>query len=200
MVVSQVALLDFTSELLRFLLAFVFLMSGASKLPRRDEFESVVRAYGILPEWAVPPVASLIPKVETAGGLLLLTGLLVPWASLAMGLLMLAFAAALAVNLSRRRRVDCGCFNLAVRRQIRWIDPIRNIALALASGMVSVAPIATLSVDHLFLETTETLPAELSLAAFIAAQSIFIGAAVLFAAQNVRRASVRFLQMRGGTA
>jgi uncharacterized membrane protein YphA (DoxX/SURF4 family) len=195
-----VALFDFTSELLRFLLASVFLMSGVSKLPLRDEFESVVRAYGILPEWAVPPVASLIPKVETAGGLLLLTGLLVPWASLAMGLLVLAFAAALAVNLSRRRRVDCGCFNLAVRRQIRWIDPIRNIALALASGMVSVAPIATLSVDHLFLETTETLPAELSLAAFIAAQSIFIGAAVLFAAQNVRRASVRFLQMRGGTA
>ncbi|MBU6166615.1 MAG: methylamine utilization protein MauE [Alphaproteobacteria bacterium] len=112
--------------------ALLLLVAGVDKLRHRALLPGVIANYRLLPAGLVAPAALLLPAAElaVAGGLLL--GLR-PWAPLAAMLLLLLFAAAMAINIGRgRRHIDCGCGHVALRQQLGWGQVGRNLLLASA--------------------------------------------------------------------
>jgi uncharacterized membrane protein YphA (DoxX/SURF4 family) len=69
-----------------------------------------VRAYQLLPEWAVHPVAYALPYVELAVAVLLLLGLGLRYVAAAAAVMVALFMAAVASAAVRGLRIDCGCF------------------------------------------------------------------------------------------
>ncbi|MGY1602441.1 MauE/DoxX family redox-associated membrane protein [Geodermatophilus sp. SYSU D00815] len=94
----------------RLLLGGVLLVAGALKLPDPAAAVRAVRAYRLLPEPLVAPVAFGLPVVEVAVGLALLAGVFVRTAAIAAAVLLAVFTAAVASAWARGLRIDCGCF------------------------------------------------------------------------------------------
>jgi uncharacterized membrane protein YphA (DoxX/SURF4 family) len=129
----------------RTLVGFVFLSAAIGKFRHWLAFRGVVANYRLLPEWLVPTVAYVLPLVESAIGVLLLSGLRTRVADAAAIGLLLVFALAMAVNVLRgRAHIDCGCFQSALRQPLSWILVLRNAVLAalLGTAAVSVAGVA----------------------------------------------------------
>jgi uncharacterized membrane protein YphA (DoxX/SURF4 family) len=122
---------------LRALLGLVFLSAGIGKLLHRRRFAQAVLDFRLLSPAMARVCASALPWLEVGIGLALLAGLaLVPVASGA-ALLLLAFSAALAINLRRGNLVDCQCSGLLGSGAPGWGTLARNgvllsLALALA--------------------------------------------------------------------
>jgi uncharacterized membrane protein YphA (DoxX/SURF4 family) len=94
----------------RLLLGGVFLVAGAVKLPDPAAAVRAVRAYRLLPEALVGPVAFGLPVVEIAVGLALLAGVFVRTAALASALLLAVYLAGVGSAWARGLQIDCGCF------------------------------------------------------------------------------------------
>jgi hypothetical protein len=108
----------------------IFTRAGISKLQHREIVAGVVANYRILPEPLVAPVASALPLVELALGLALLAGGQ-RVAVLPAALLLVVFAAAMAINIRRgRSHIDCGCGHPHLRQTLGWPLVWRNLALA----------------------------------------------------------------------
>ena len=75
----------------RVLLGAVFVVAGALKLPDPAAAVRAVRAYRLLPEVLVGPVAFGLPVVEIAVGLALLAGVFVRTAALASAVLLVVY-------------------------------------------------------------------------------------------------------------
>lgn len=119
------------------LIGLVFLTAAVGKMRAWQQFLGVVANYRLLPDALIAPVAYGLPPVEAALGAALLLHLGSPWPECAALVLLLLFAAAIAVNLRRGRRdIDCGCFQSTLRQRLSWTLVVRNIALSL---LMSVA-------------------------------------------------------------
>jgi uncharacterized membrane protein YphA (DoxX/SURF4 family) len=94
----------------RLLLGLVLVVAGALKLPDPAAAVRAVRAYRLLPEGLVGPVAFGLPVVEIAVGLALLAGVFVRTAAVAAAVLMVVFVAAVGSAWARGLQIDCGCF------------------------------------------------------------------------------------------
>ncbi|CCG05665.1 MauE/DoxX family redox-associated membrane protein [Blastococcus saxobsidens] len=94
----------------RLLLGGVLLVAGALKVPDPAAAVRAVRAYQLLPEPLVAPVAFGLPVLEIAVGLALLAGVFVRTAALSVALLLVVFMAGVASAWARGLRIDCGCF------------------------------------------------------------------------------------------
>lgn len=91
-------------------LAAVWLISGGIKFLDPVQTKIAVRAYQLLPESLVGPVAIAMPLVEIVLGLLLLVGLAVR-ASAAVSVLMLVVLIGVIISVwARGLSIDCGCF------------------------------------------------------------------------------------------
>jgi uncharacterized membrane protein len=113
------------------LLAAVFATAAVVKLREREMFAGVVEQYDLLPPALVRPFAHLLPVVELAAALaLLLPATRAPAAGILI-LLLLAFAAAMAINLARGRSdINSGCFIGVQKQRISWTLVARNLVLA----------------------------------------------------------------------
>jgi hypothetical protein len=99
----------------RFLLAAVFLFSGALKLADPKAFARAVEAYGIVPDGlALVAVALAVPVLEIAAGAGVLFDRRAGWRLMA-GLLVL-FLAVLGFGIARGLDVECGCLPLGSAR------------------------------------------------------------------------------------
>ena len=134
------------SLLVRVALGLVFLFSAWPKIDDPPGFAEMIWNYRILPGSFVNPLAMLLPWLELAAGVALVSGLLRKGAALLIGLLLLIFMAALATDLARGIAVDCGCF--AVASETRTIqemfasmklDLLRDFGLALLAAQVLFA-------------------------------------------------------------
>jgi uncharacterized membrane protein YphA (DoxX/SURF4 family) len=94
----------------RLLLGLVLIVAGVLKLPDPAAAMRAVRAYQLLPETLVAPVAFGLPVVEIAVGLALLVGVFVRTAALAAAALMVVFLIAVGSAWARGLQIDCGCF------------------------------------------------------------------------------------------
>ncbi|MGY1855444.1 MauE/DoxX family redox-associated membrane protein [Modestobacter sp. SYSU DS0290] len=94
----------------RLLLGVVLVVAGGLKLPDPAAAERAVRAYRLLPETLVAPVAFGLPVLEIAVGLALLAGVFLRTAAVAAAVLMLVFLAAVGSAWARGLQIDCGCF------------------------------------------------------------------------------------------
>ena len=98
------------SLLARLGLAAVWLISGWIKASDPAQTIVAVRAYDLLPEDLVRPVANTLPFIEIALGLLLLIGLGVRVTALVSGLVLLVLIGAIVSSWARGLSIDCGCF------------------------------------------------------------------------------------------
>jgi uncharacterized membrane protein YphA (DoxX/SURF4 family) len=133
----------------RFGLAVVFLLSGLAKLPRRAEFTSAVRNYQLVPDRVGALVGRLLPPVEVAAGALLALGLGIRPVAALLGVFLIVFSAAVAINLLRGRIIDCGCFGPVAERRITWWTVARNLLLTGAAGIVVAEGPTAIALDRL---------------------------------------------------
>ena len=106
--------------------------AGIDNLRHRALLPGVIANYRLLPDALVSPAAALLPAVELLVAAALVLGL-APLAPLAAIVLLLVFAAAMAINIGRgRRHIDCGCGHAGLRQQLGWGQVGRNVALAAA--------------------------------------------------------------------
>jgi uncharacterized membrane protein YphA (DoxX/SURF4 family) len=94
----------------RLLLGGVFVVAGALKLPDPAAAVRAVRAYRLLPEAFVGPVAFGLPVVEIAVGLALLAGVFVRTAALVSAVLLVVYLVGVGSAWARGLQIDCGCF------------------------------------------------------------------------------------------
>jgi uncharacterized membrane protein YphA (DoxX/SURF4 family) len=104
------ALLPWLATAARLLLGGVFVVAGVLKVPDPAAAVRAVRAYHLLPETLVAPVAFGLPVVEIAVGLVLLAGVFVRTAAIASAVLLVVFLAAVGSAWARGLQIDCGCF------------------------------------------------------------------------------------------
>jgi uncharacterized membrane protein YphA (DoxX/SURF4 family) len=143
--------LDVIGILVRVGLAAVWLVSGSIKISDPGQTFLAVRAYDILPEGAVHPVALALPLLELALGLFLLAGLGTRIAAAISATVLLLLIAAIAQSWARGLTIDCGCFGgggQVAAGQTRYPQEIaRDIGfLALACWLV-VRPRTRLAMD-----------------------------------------------------
>lgn len=130
---------------LRLATAVVFLLAGLAKLANLDAFTRAVANYRLLPVRAVRPVARDLPAAEVAAGALLAAGVATRLVALALAAMLLAFAVAVAVNLRRGCRIDCGCFTGPGPREITWATVARNLVMSAGAVLLAARPPAALS-------------------------------------------------------
>ena len=94
----------------RLLLGGVFLVAGVLKIPDPAAAVRAVRAYRLLPEALVAPVAFGLPVVEIAVGLALLLGVFVRTAALVSAVLLVVYLVGVGSAWARGLQIDCGCF------------------------------------------------------------------------------------------
>lgn len=127
--------------LLRTFLAGLFGTAAWHKLRGPAEFRAALAAYGLIPAWAVPASARLLPCLELATALALVTPGFDAVAPIA-GLSLLAlYSGAIAVNLARgRREIDCGCGGPSLRQPLRPSLLARN-ALLVGVAILCLFPV-----------------------------------------------------------
>ena len=128
--------IDYT---VRLALALLFLAALVHKLRGARAFQQTVAAYRIVPAVLVPGAAVAVVAVEVLVLVLLGDGDRNRMGLTTAGCLLLAYAAAIAVNLLRGRdRIDCGCVGSAGREGLSWWLVGRNLGLAAAGGLLLV--------------------------------------------------------------
>ncbi len=125
---------------IRVLVALVFLTAALGKIRHRLAFQGVVLNYRLIPEIAVPVSALLLPLVEAAIAAALLFA---PpaWPEVSAAMLLVLFAAAMAINIGRgRRSIDCGCFQSAFKQTLSLTLVARNVGLAVLLALPAALP------------------------------------------------------------
>jgi uncharacterized membrane protein YphA (DoxX/SURF4 family) len=121
----------------RLVLGGVFVVAGALKLPDPDAAVRAVRAYRLLPEALVGPVAFGLPVVEIAVGLALLAGVFVRTAALAAAALLVVFLVGVGSAWARGLQIDCGCFGgggeVAAGQTAYPAEVLRDVGLLLVA-------------------------------------------------------------------
>src|SRR5262245_30422357 len=94
----------------RVVLGIVWIYSVSFKLSHPTTFERAIRAYRLVPEAAVVPIAFGVPVFEVVVGLFFLIGLGVRVAAVISLVRMVIFTAAIVSAWARGLQIDCGCF------------------------------------------------------------------------------------------
>jgi uncharacterized membrane protein YphA (DoxX/SURF4 family) len=102
--------LDAVGTLVRLGLAAVWLVSGSIKISDPGQTYLAVKAYQLLPDSVVHPVATALPLIELALGVFLLAGLLTRVAAVVSAVVLVLFIAGVAQSWARGLTIDCGCF------------------------------------------------------------------------------------------
>ncbi|MFI5778669.1 MauE/DoxX family redox-associated membrane protein [Nocardia sp. NPDC051570] len=123
----------------RLLLAAVFLRAGIWKAAQSAEFVRALGEYRLLPRVIVPVAARGLIGIEIICGLALISGAFVSAAAYCCVVLLIAFTAAIGINLVRGRAISCGCGGSDERTISGWLL-VRNLAYVLAAGIVAMAP------------------------------------------------------------
>ncbi|HEX7852917.1 MAG TPA: MauE/DoxX family redox-associated membrane protein [Burkholderiales bacterium] len=90
--------------------ATLFIGAGLAKVRDLRRFVLVVADYRVLPTGLALPIGWALPPLEITTGVLLIFGAAKPGAAIIAALMLLVFAAAIAINLRRGRTgIDCGC-------------------------------------------------------------------------------------------
>jgi protein-disulfide isomerase len=136
----------------RCLLGAVLVVAGALELPDPAAAERAVRAYRLLPEALVGPVAFGLPVVEIAVGLVLLAGVLVRTAALASAALLVVYLVGVGSAWARGLQIDCGCFGgggqVAAGRTAYPAAVARDVALLAVALALARWPRSRLALGH----------------------------------------------------
>jgi len=122
---------------LRAVLAGVFLYAAWTKLREPwTLFAISIDAYGVLPEWGVLTVARVLPWLELALGLVLLTGLWLRQTSIFAAALLAIFLSVMIVAYAKGLQIDCGCFGPGDTLSMKTL--LRDASLVAMAGALTV--------------------------------------------------------------
>jgi uncharacterized membrane protein YphA (DoxX/SURF4 family) len=145
-------LLDGLGTLLRLVLAGVFAVAGAQKLPDPAESVRAVRAYRLLPESAVHAVAYGLPVLEIGLAVLLLAGLATRVSAALTAALLVVFLIGVGSAAARGLTIDCGCFGgggVVAKADTHYTaELVRDALLLLAAVLLVARPRTALSLDR----------------------------------------------------
>ena len=136
----------------RLVLGGVFVVAGALKIPDPAAAVRAVRAYRLLPEAVVAPVAFGLPVIEIAVGLALLLGVFVRTAAIAAAVLLVVFVAAVGSAWVRGLQIDCGCFGnggqVAAGQTAYPAEVLRDLALLVVALALAWRPTSRLALGR----------------------------------------------------
>ncbi|MGH2867919.1 MAG: MauE/DoxX family redox-associated membrane protein [Solirubrobacteraceae bacterium] len=112
--------------------------SAIKKLADPFGFRQGVREYHLLPRGVESVVGATFPWMELAVGAALMMGLAPAVAGGVAAALMIAFIAAMAINLLRGRDLDCHCYGVGTTNRVGQAAVARNLVL-LGLSLVVVA-------------------------------------------------------------
>jgi uncharacterized membrane protein YphA (DoxX/SURF4 family) len=130
---------------LRLGIGIEFILVGARKVFKVQDFRAAIRNYSIIPDRMLTAAAVSISGVEVVAGTMLVIGIALSVAAGLIAALALAFAFAIAVNLRRGRSFDCGCGG-DVSGVISWKHVLVNSIFVAAAVAIAVAPPDTIRV------------------------------------------------------
>lgn len=147
---KQAAATDYLYGLAIESVAWLFVILGIMKMANRPAFRAAVVGYRLLGESLSTIAAVLIPPAEIVPGILMLVGRGGVAVPLAMSALLLAFSAAIGLNLVRGRDIDCGCDGGVTPSKISWAHVRRNVLLSSILLWIATHPpqISSLSVGE----------------------------------------------------
>ena len=151
---TSVRVPDIVGTLVRLAIAGIWLVSGGAKLADRIGTVVAVDAYEVLPASSVPVVASVLPLLEIALGVLLLVGVGTRAAAVVSAALLVVFLAGLAQAWIRGLSIDCGCFGgggQVARGETRYgLELVRDLGFLALAGWLIVRPRTLLALDALW--------------------------------------------------
>jgi uncharacterized membrane protein YphA (DoxX/SURF4 family) len=128
----------------RLLLGGVFTVAGALKIPDPAAAVRAVRAYRLLPEALVAPVAFGLPVLEIAVGVALLAGVFVRTAALASAVLLVVYLVGVGSAWARGLQIDCGCFGgggqVAAGQTAYPTEVLRDLGLLVVASLSPAGP------------------------------------------------------------
>jgi hypothetical protein len=124
----------------RLALLALFLASFAHKLRGWTDFTAAVRDYRLLPT-AIAPLASVALLIAEAFAIVLLVIDDGSLGFLESAALLLAYAGAMAINLTRGRSfISCGCGGAGSGSSVSWALVTRNLMVAMFALLLAVSP------------------------------------------------------------
>jgi len=136
----------------RLVLGAVFLIAGALKVVDAQSSVTAVRAYRLLPTSLATIVGWGLPFAEIALGLLLLAGIATRVVAAASAILLVIFIAAVASAAARGLTIDCGCFGgggeVAAGQTAYGIEILRDIGLLLLAVWLVWKPGSRFTLDR----------------------------------------------------
>jgi uncharacterized membrane protein YphA (DoxX/SURF4 family) len=189
----------FAAVAFRFVLGTVFALAGLAKLPRRAQFEDAVRGYRLVPDRLASPIARWLPVVEVAAGTLLLLGLgTAPVAGL-LGVFLVVFTGAVAINLARGRAIDCGCYGAGPARTIGWPTLVRNLGLLAMAVVVAAEAPAAFALDAMLgLGSRHGVSSANAVGLLVAATVAVVGFTAAREALDLRRLTASYTRLSSG--
>jgi uncharacterized membrane protein YphA (DoxX/SURF4 family) len=137
----------------RLLLAAVWAWAAVAKITDPDAAVRAVRAYQLLPEAVVRPVAWGLPFVELALGVLLVVGLATRLAAVCSAVLLGVFMVGIASAWARGLQIHCGCFggggpSAGVGARDYLVELVRDTGLLAVAVLLARHPHSRLAVDR----------------------------------------------------
>lgn len=136
----------------RIILGGVFLVAGALKVVDPQSSVAAVRAYELLPTSLVTIVGWGLPFAEIALGLLLLAGIATRVVAAATAMLLVIFILAVVSAAARGLSIDCGCFGgggeVAPGQTAYGIEVVRDLGLLLLALWLVWQPRSRLTLDR----------------------------------------------------
>ena len=130
----------------------MFVVAGLLKVPDPAAAVRAVRAYRLLAEPLVAPVAFGLPVLEIAVGLALLAGVFVRTAAVASAALLVVFVAAVGSAWVRGLQIDCGCFGnggqVAAGETSYPLEILRDVGLLLVALALARWPASRLALGR----------------------------------------------------
>lgn len=129
---SELVLVD------RLLVAAVLAIAAVAKLVDGHAVTHTLTSFGV-PRRVVPIAAGVLPFVELGLAAALLANATARWAALGAAALLAVFTSAVAYQLARGRRPDCGCFGRLSTGRIGLHTLVRNASLVVLAGFAAAA-------------------------------------------------------------
>lgn len=135
----------------RLILGGVLLAAGYLKIGALDKSQMAVRAYELLPIGIANLFGIVLPYAEIAMGLLLIIGAFTRYMAVGSAIIMLAFIIAISQAWARGLTIDCGCFGgggQVAANETKYLQEIlRDAGLVLLSLFLIRYPVTRFSLD-----------------------------------------------------
>jgi uncharacterized membrane protein YphA (DoxX/SURF4 family) len=121
--------------LLKALLVLVFAGAGIGKLTDKEGSRDEIAAFGV-PAALAAPVARTLPLIEIALAIAIAVPATSRWGAAGGLVLLVAYTAAIAVNMLLGRKPECRCFGAIYALPIGWRALVRNILFSTAAALL----------------------------------------------------------------